>query len=94
MLTIYRTLRSYLDFYRDTRGLTTVEYAVAGALIALAVVAAFALLGLIWANLQGVEDWGTLDFQDWVTIVVPAVLVFGATYFVSNPTTYTPKHKA
>ncbi|MFA5940814.1 MAG: hypothetical protein WC809_15765 [Sinimarinibacterium sp.] len=45
MLTIYRTLRSYLDFYRDTRGLTTVEYAVAGALIALAVVAAFALLG-------------------------------------------------
>ena len=58
------------------------------------VAAAFALLGLIWANLQGVEDWGTLDFQDWVTIVVPAVLVFGATYFVSNPTTYTPKHKA
>lgn len=45
MFSIYRILRSYLDFYRDTRGLTTVEYAVAGALIALAVVAAFTLLG-------------------------------------------------
>ncbi|MEQ1438734.1 Flp family type IVb pilin [Fontimonas sp. SYSU GA230001] len=42
MLTI---LRSYLDFYRDTRGLTTVEYAVAGGLIAAAVIAAFILLG-------------------------------------------------
>jgi pilus assembly protein Flp/PilA len=42
MLTIVRT---YLDFYRDTRGLTIVEYAVAGALIAAAVVAAFLLLG-------------------------------------------------
>ena len=49
--------------------------------------AAVALLGLLWANLQGVEEWGSLDFQDWVTIVVPAVLTFGATYFVSNPLT-------
>lgn len=38
-------IRSYLDFYRDTRGLTIVEYAVAGALIAAAVVAAFIALG-------------------------------------------------
>jgi pilus assembly protein Flp/PilA len=37
---------SYLNkFIRDQRGLTTVEYAVAGALITAAVVAAFTLLG-------------------------------------------------
>ena len=35
-----------LKFLRDERGLTTVEYAVAGGLIALAVVAAFQALGI------------------------------------------------
>ena len=35
-----------LKFLRDERGLTTVEYAVAGALITVAVVAAFRALGL------------------------------------------------
>ena len=34
-----------LDFLRDEEGLTTVEYAVAGALVAAAVVAAFTQLG-------------------------------------------------
>ena len=34
-----------LDFMRDEEGLTTVEYAVAGSLIAAAVVAAFRTLG-------------------------------------------------
>lgn len=34
-----------LKFFREEEGLTTVEYAVAGTLIALAVVAAFTLLG-------------------------------------------------
>jgi pilus assembly protein Flp/PilA len=33
------------DFIRDEEGLTTVEYAVAGTLVALAVVAAFTQLG-------------------------------------------------
>jgi pilus assembly protein Flp/PilA len=33
------------NFVRDERGLTTVEYAVAGGLIALAVIAAFQALG-------------------------------------------------
>ena len=33
------------QFFKDESGLTTVEYAVAGALISLAVVAAFGLLG-------------------------------------------------
>ena len=33
------------DFVRDEEGLTTVEYAVAGTLVALAVVAAFTQLG-------------------------------------------------
>lgn len=44
-----------------------------------------AFIGLLWANLQGVEDFGTLDFQDWLTIVVPTLITFGATYFVENP---------
>ncbi len=35
-----------LSFVRDESGLTTVEYAVAGALVAAAVVAAFRALGL------------------------------------------------
>jgi len=35
-----------VNFLRDERGLTTVEYAVAGGLIALAVVGAFQALGL------------------------------------------------
>jgi len=35
-----------LNFLKDERGLTTVEYAVAGGLIALAVVTAFQALGL------------------------------------------------
>jgi len=34
-----------VNFLRDERGLTTVEYAVAGGLIALAVVGAFTALG-------------------------------------------------
>jgi pilus assembly protein Flp/PilA len=34
-----------LDFLREEEGLTTVEYAVAGALVAAAVVAAFTTLG-------------------------------------------------
>ena len=35
-----------VNFLRDERGLTTVEYAVAGGLIALAVVGAFQALGI------------------------------------------------
>ena len=35
-----------VDFVRDERGLTTVEYAVAGALITVAVAAAFRALGV------------------------------------------------
>ncbi|PSW05156.1 Flp family type IVb pilin [Photobacterium lipolyticum] len=39
-------LKQYLiDFCRDEEGLTTVEYAIAGALIALGVVTAFTNLG-------------------------------------------------
>lgn len=36
---------AYLNFYRDTRGLTIVEYAIAGGIIAVAVVVAFITLG-------------------------------------------------
>lgn len=38
-------------FVRDESGLTTVEYAVAGALISLAVIGAFTLLGTNVANI-------------------------------------------
>jgi len=39
-----------LSFVRDESGLTTVEYAVAGSLITLAVIAAFEALGLTVAG--------------------------------------------
>lgn len=38
--------KSIIKFLKDERGLTTVEYAVAGGLISLAVVASFQALGL------------------------------------------------
>jgi len=39
-------LKQYLiEFCRDEEGLTTVEYAIAGALVAIGVVASFGLLG-------------------------------------------------
>jgi hypothetical protein len=44
-----------------------------------------AFLGLLWANLQGTPDWGTLGVQDWLTILIPTILTFGATYVVANP---------
>lgn len=39
-------MNKLVAFVRDERGLTTVEYAVAGGLIALAVIVAFQTLGL------------------------------------------------
>ena len=45
-----------LDFLRDEEGLTTVEYAVAGALVAAAVVAAFSDLGgAVKTTINGLE---------------------------------------
>ena len=47
--------RAILNFLRDEEGLTTVEYAVAGALIAAAVVAAFTALGMqVMAVIQNI----------------------------------------
>ena len=45
-----------LSFLRDEQGLTTVEYAVAGALITVAVVAAFTQLGGSVAGTIGIID--------------------------------------
>ena len=45
-----------LSFLRDEEGLTTVEYAVAGALITVAVVAAFTTLGGSVAGTIGIID--------------------------------------
>ena len=42
--------RKIMTFLRSEKGLTTVEYAVAGALVAAAVVTAFQLLGLEVTN--------------------------------------------
>ena len=46
----------FLNFIRDEDGLTTVEYAVAGALITVAVVAAFTALGGSVAGTLGIID--------------------------------------
>lgn len=43
--------KSLVKFLRDERGLTVVEYAVAGGLIALAVILAFQALGLTVAQI-------------------------------------------
>ncbi|WEM45629.1 Flp family type IVb pilin (plasmid) [Photobacterium sp. DA100] len=46
-----------IDFYRDEEGLTTVEYAVAGALVAAAVVTAFSELGgEVETTISGLKD--------------------------------------
>jgi hypothetical protein len=42
-------------------------------------------LGLLWANLEGRETWGSLGFQDWATIVVPTILATAAVYGIRNP---------
>ncbi len=45
------------DFLRDEEGLTTVEYAIAGALVGLAVVVAFTDLGTAVGNvIEGLEN--------------------------------------
>lgn len=42
-------------------------------------------LGLLWANLEGHDTWGSLGVQEWVTIVVPTVLATAAVYGIRNP---------
>lgn len=45
-----------------------------------------AFLGLLWANLEGRQDrLGTLSVNEWITVLVPTVLVFAGTYAVPNP---------
>ncbi|HEX9877794.1 MAG TPA: Flp family type IVb pilin [Gammaproteobacteria bacterium] len=48
--------KSIINFLRDERGLTTVEYAVAGGLISLAVVGAFQALGLTVSGIIAAID--------------------------------------
>lgn len=41
---------------------------------------------LIWTDLQGRKDWGDLDtVQEWLSIIIPAVLVAGGTWLIPNP---------
>lgn len=49
--------------------------AIAGALIT--------FLGLLWANVQGADNLKTVG--DWITILVPTILAFGAIYGIANP---------
>lgn len=53
-----KSLKKFLiDFYQDEEGLTTVEYAVAGALVAAAVVTAFTDLGdEVGTTITGLKD--------------------------------------
>jgi len=50
-------MQSIKKFLRDEEGLTTVEYAIAGSLVGLAVVAAFTALGdQVGAVIQSITD--------------------------------------
>jgi hypothetical protein len=50
--------------------------------------AVVAFIGLLWANLAGHQaDLGHMSVQDWLTVIVPTVVAFGATYAVPNPKT-------
>lgn len=53
-------------------------------------VAAFALsfLTALYATLQGRTDLDSTRPLDWVIIIIGAVVTAGATYAVSNPSTY------
>lgn len=53
-----KSLKQFLvDFYHDEEGLTTVEYAVAGALVAATVVGAFTQLGnAVEDTIEGLTD--------------------------------------
>ena len=45
-----------------------------------------AFSGLLWANLEGRQDrLGTLNWNEWLTILIPTVIAFAATYAVRNP---------
>lgn len=45
------------------------------------------VIAALWNQLQGIENWGTLGFQDWVAIVVPVIIGTAAVYGISNPPT-------
>lgn len=46
----------------------------------------FTALALVWTDLQGRKDWGDLDTaQEWLAILVPAVLTAGGVFLIPNP---------
>lgn len=49
-------------------------------------IVAFAVtfIGTLWANLEGRDDLGSLNFQEWLTVIVPTVLSVAAVYGFSN----------
>jgi len=50
-------MQTILNFLKDEEGLTTVEYAIAGALVGAAVIAAFDALGITVGNvITGIEQ--------------------------------------
>jgi hypothetical protein len=48
---------------------------------------------LVWADLEGRENWASLNFEDWTRIVVPALIVGVGTYLTRNPAV-TGRHQA
>lgn len=44
-----------------------------------------ALLGLIWANLEGRDSLDNMTMMEWLSIIIPALLTFGTVYKVTNP---------
>lgn len=46
---------------------------------------AVALIGLVWANLEGRDNLDNMTVMEWLSIIIPALLTFGAIYGVENP---------
>ncbi len=45
-----------------------------------------AFIGLLWANLEGRQDrLGEFGVAEWLGVLIPTAIAFGATYYVPNP---------
>lgn len=50
-------------------------------------IAAFAItvVGLLWASLQGRDNFNNMGTMEWLAIIVPVILTTGAVYGIGNP---------
>lgn len=45
----------------------------------------FAFLGLLWASLEGRDTLSNMSVMEWLAIIVPTILTWGAIYITPNP---------